>query len=63
MKFWLCSKNATADAPQLDLDLLELLKEAKTKVREPGMIKVVEAAYVKLKYHLWYLSERLGSFV
>ena len=32
------------DAPQLDLDLLKLLEEATTKVRDPGTIKVVEAA-------------------
>ena len=57
MKFWLCSTNAT-DAPQLDLHFLKLLEEAKTKVRDPGMIKIVEAGNVKLKHHLWYLSER-----
>ena len=43
---------------KLDLDLLKLLKEAKTKVRDPGMTKMVEAAYVKLKDHLSYFSER-----
>ena len=58
MKFWLCSTNAT-DAPQLDLDLLKLLEEAKTKIRDPETIKMMEAAYIKLKDHLWYLSERL----
>ena len=47
------------DAPQSDLDLLKLLEEAKTKVIDPGTIKMVEAVYVKLKDHLWYLSERL----
>ena len=39
--------------------MLKLLEEAKTKVRDPGTIKVVEAAYVKFKDHLWYLIERL----
>ena len=58
MKFWLCSTNAT-DALPLDRDLLKLLEEAKTKVRDPGMIKMVEAAYIKLKHLLWYLSKRL----
>ena len=58
LKFWLCSTNAT-DAPQLDLDLLKLLEEAKTKVRDPGTIKMVEAACVKLKDHFWHLSESL----
>ena len=58
MKFWLCSTNAT-DAPRLDLDLLKLLEEAKTKIRVLEAIKMVEAAYVKLKDHLWYLSDRL----
>ena len=58
MKFWLCSTNAI-DAPQLDQGLLKLLEEAKTKVRVPRMIKMVEAAYVKLKSHFWYSSERL----
>ena len=51
VKFWLCSTNAT-DALQLDLDLLKLLEEAKTKVRDPETIKMVEYAYVKLKDHL-----------
>ena len=58
VEFWLCSTNAT-DAPKLDLDLLKLLKEAKTEVRAQGTIKIVEAAYVKLKDHAWYSSERL----
>ena len=31
---------------------------AKAKVRDPGTIKMVEAAYVKLSDHLWYLNER-----
>ena len=43
VKFWLCLTKA-ADAPQLDLDLLKLLEEATTKVRDPGTIKMVEAA-------------------
>ena len=47
------------DAPQSDLDLLKLLEEVKTKVIDPGTIKMVEAVYVKLKDHLWYLSELL----
>ena len=55
VKVWLCLTDAT-DAPQLDLDLLELLEEAKAKVGDPGAIKMVEAAYVKLKDHLWYWS-------
>ena len=58
VKFWLCSTKAT-DAPQLDLDLMKLLEKTKTKVRDPETIKMVEAAYVKLKNHLRYLSERL----
>ena len=58
MKFRLCSTNAT-DTPQLDLDLLKLLEEANTKVKDPGTIKMVEVAYFTLKDHLWYLSERL----
>ena len=58
MKFWLCSANAT-HALQLDLDLLKLLEKAKTKVRDQVTIKMVEAAYVKLKDHLRYLSEHL----
>ena len=58
MKFWSCSTNAT-DAPQLDVGLLKLLEEVKTKVRDPRMIKMVEAAQVKLKDHLWYLIKRL----
>ena len=58
MKFWLCSTNAT-NATQLDLDLLKHLEEAKIKVRDPETIKMVETVYVKLKDHLWYLSERL----
>ena len=41
------------------LKLLELLEKANTKIRDPGTIKMLEAAYVKLKDHLWYLSERL----
>ena len=48
VKLWLCSTNAT-DVPQLDLDLLKLLEEAKTTVRDPETIKMMEAAYVKLK--------------
>ena len=44
---------------QLDLDLLKLLEVAKTKVRDPRTIEMVEAAYVKFKGHLWYLSEGL----
>ena len=51
-KFWPCSTNAT-DAPQLNLDLQKLLEEAKTKVRNPEKIKMVEASYVKVKNHLW----------
>ena len=39
--------------------MLKLLEGAKTKVRDPRKIEMVEAAYVKLKGHLWYLSERL----
>ena len=58
MKFCLCSKNSI-DALQFDQDLLKLLEEAKTKVRDPEMIKMMEAAYIKLKDHRWYLSERL----
>ena len=58
VKFWLCSTNAN-DALQLELDLLNLLEEVTTKVRDPGTIKMVEAAYVKQNYHLWYLNERL----
>ena len=54
---WLRSTNAT-DALQLDLDLPKLMYEAKTKVGDPGTIKMVEADYVKLKNHLWYLSGR-----
>ena len=57
MKFCLCSTNSI-DAPQFDQDLLKLLEEAKTKVRDPEMIKMMEGAYIKLKYHLWYLRER-----
>ena len=58
VKSWLCSTKATG-APRLDLDLMKLLEKTKTKVRDPETIKMVEAAYVKLKDHLWYLSERL----
>ena len=58
MKFWLCLTSAT-DAPQLDQDLLKLLQEAKTKLRDPGTINMLEAAYVKLKDHFLYLGERL----
>ena len=58
MKFWLCLTSAT-DASQLDLDLLKLLQEAKTKVRDPGTINMLEAAYVKLKDHFLCLGERL----
>ena len=35
----------------LDLDLVMLLVEAKTKVGDQRKIKMVEAAYVKLKDH------------
>ena len=45
--------------PQLDVGLLKLLEKVKTKVKDLEMIKMVEAAYVKLKDHLWYLIERL----
>ena len=41
------------------MELLTLLEEAKTKVRDPETIKMAEAAYVKLKEHLCYLGERL----
>ena len=58
VKFWLCSTNVTDAPPQLDLDLLKLREEAKTKVGDSGMIKMVEIGHVKLKNHLWYLSER-----
>ena len=58
VKFWLCPTNAT-DALQLVLVFLKLMEETKTKLKDPGTIKMVEAAYVKLKDHLWYLSERL----
>ena len=58
VKFWLCSTNAN-DALQLELDLLNLLEEVTTKVRDPRTIKMVEAAYVKQNYHFWYLNERL----
>ena len=58
VKFWLCSTNVTNAPPQLDLDLLKLLEEAKTKVIDSGTIKMVEIGHVKLKNHLWYLSER-----
>ena len=51
VKFWLCLTNAS-DASKMDLDLLKLLEEAKTKVRDQGTIVIVEAAYVKLKDHL-----------
>ena len=57
-KFWQSSTNA-ADVPQLDLDLLKLLEEAKTKVRDPETIQIVEAAYFELKGHLWCLSKCL----
>ena len=36
----------------------EIAGRAKAKVRDPGTIKMVEAAYVKLNDYLWYLSER-----
>ena len=52
VKFWLCS-TYTTNAPQLDLGLLKLLEETKTKVRDPGTIKMWRAAYVELKDHLW----------
>ena len=38
----------------------ETAGRGKTKVRDPGTIKIVEAACVKLNDHLWYLSERLN---
>ena len=43
------------------MDLLKLLEEAKTKVRDPETINMVEAAYVKLKRPSldWYLSKGL----
>ena len=50
-----CMSTNTTDGPQLDLDLLKLLKEAKAKVKDPLMIKMVKAAYVKHKDHPWYL--------
>ena len=58
VKFWLCSTNAM-DAAKLDLDLLKLLEKAKPKIRDSGTIKMVDAVCVKLRGHLWYLSERL----
>ena len=58
VKFWLCSTNPT-NSTQLDLNLLKHLEEAKIKVGDPETIKMVETAYLKLKDHLWYLSERL----
>ena len=60
VKFWLCSANATISS-QLNLGLLKLLEDAKTKVRNPVTIKMVETAYAKLKNHLWYLSEQMQS--
>ena len=38
---------------------MKVLEEAKIKVRNPKTTKMMEAAYVKLEDHLWYLSERL----
>ena len=39
--------------------MLKLREEAKAKVRDPLMIKMVEAAHVKLKDHFLNLSKRL----
>ena len=58
VKFRLCSTNAM-DARKLDLDLLKLLEKAKPKIRDSGTLEMVDAVCVKLKGHLWYLSNRL----
>ena len=37
-----------------------MLEEAKTNFKDPGAIGMVEAAYIKIKDHRWYLSKRLA---
>ena len=61
VQYWFCLTNAV-DAPQLDLNLLKLLEDAKTKLKDTDMIEMITAAYSKLTNHLWYLSERLVPF-
>ena len=61
VKYWFCAPNPV-DAPQLDLDTLKLLEQAKRKVKSSEMLEMIDAALIKLKSHLWYLSERLVPF-
>ena len=61
VQYWFCSTSAV-NAPELNLNLLKLLEEAKYKVKDTDMLEMITAAYSKLTNHLWYLSERLVPF-
>ena len=58
VKYWLCC-TSPSDAPILDLEFLQLLEKASSKVSNDNFNKFIEASLNKLKVHLWYLSERL----
>ena len=57
VKYWLCC-TSPSDAPILDLEFLQLLEKASSKVSNDNFNKFIEATLNKLKVHLWYLSER-----
>ena len=55
VRYWFTCPSAV-NAPQLDLEMLQLLEKAKT---QKDMKEFADASYTRLGCHLWYLTERL----
>lgn len=54
-RYWFTCPSGV-NAPQVDLEMLQLLEKAKA---QKGMEELAAASYTRLGCHLWYLTERL----